>query len=89
MLTALFLSKVVLAIVANVTEAAHAIVPTVWSDDGSLAVDNNESFTLLKGFGLKLGPGQDAAKVRGGRTSVPVQQSTVEGIQHHNTDTGV
>ena len=62
----------------NEISSAHGIVPTVWSDDGSLTVGNNESITLLKGLGLKLGPGQDAAKVTmrvGGITRVSICSS--------------
>ena len=58
-----YICKVVIGTLDNETSSAHGIVPTVWSDDGSLTVGNNESITFLKGLGLKLGPGQDAAKV--------------------------
>ena len=42
--------------------ATHSVPPMVWMDDGSLTIGSNESFTLLIGFGLRLGPGQDAMK---------------------------
>ena len=42
--------------------ATHAVAPMVWIGDGSVTIGSNESFTLLLGFGLRLGPGQDAMK---------------------------
>ena len=41
---------------------SHSVSPMVWIDDGSLGIGTNESITLLRGFGLKLQQGQDAAK---------------------------
>ena len=46
--------------------AAHAatghVAPMMWVSTGSLTIGSNESFTLLLGVGLRLGPGQDAMK---------------------------
>ena len=48
----------------GVITAVHPLVPMVWASDGSLGIRTNESITMLRGLGLRLGPGQDAAKVR-------------------------
>ena len=65
-------------------EEAHAITPTVWGDDGSLNVNGNETLTLLNGVGLKLGPGQDAAKV-----SQLGLDSSPAGLWRHRHPSGV
>ena len=49
----------------DVHGSMHGAVPMSWANDGSLTMDGNESITMLRGYGLRLGPGQDAAKAHG------------------------
>jgi len=54
---------ITLGAVVESAHEPHAVAPTRWIDDGSLSVAEAEEIILFGGFGLHLGPGQDAVKV--------------------------